>query len=529
MSDGPRRVLRTLDVWALGVGIVVCGQYFGWNLGLKGNGPAAMLIASLIVCVLFLAWVLTLSELAVAMPTAGGPLEFGRRAGGPWLGFLMAWSLLLSCLFGAVATALASGGYVAFLFDPVAPSPRVAAGASLATIVLFFLLQGQGAAEQSRALVWMTCGAIAALVVFWAVAATNFSWGRVWPDDELLPGNKGWGAVLDAIPFALWWLIIIEGVALAAEETQQPQRSIPRGLTWAMLTVIGMVVLTVAAACGATHYADLAAGPDGKDIDYPLPLVVGRALAGGFPVLLYAFTAVALLGLVASYHGLLYGTSRQAFALGRDGYLPSALGWLHPRRGTPVTALVAVSAVVAGFAVANLWFVESIKLAVLVAGLASLIWYILAMVCLLVLRSREPDLFTRYRAPLPRLLPFVVLALSAVALAVYPRIDANVVPLTAALYAAGGGYYLLFARPRLRPLLAGPADPAGIPIRQPWLERSAGAALALVLIAVGWIVLGASGLVSGVPFDPRSQAIAVLGLLAVALGLLGVVALRHGG
>src|SRR5438132_13443803 len=87
--------LRVRDVWALGVGIVVCGQYFGWNLGLKDNGPVAMLIASLAVCLLFLAWVLVLSELAVAMPRAGGPLDYGRRAGGRWLGFLMGWSMFL--------------------------------------------------------------------------------------------------------------------------------------------------------------------------------------------------------------------------------------------------------------------------------------------------------------------------------------------------------------------------------------------------------------------------------------------------
>ena len=84
-SDLRRGQLRVRDIWALGVGIVVCGQYFGWNLGLKDNGPVAMLIASLVVCLLFLAWVLTLSELSVAMPRAGGPLDYGCRAGGPWL------------------------------------------------------------------------------------------------------------------------------------------------------------------------------------------------------------------------------------------------------------------------------------------------------------------------------------------------------------------------------------------------------------------------------------------------------------
>ena len=77
-----KKPLRVLDVWALGVGVVVAGAYFGWNLGLKDNGPVAMLVASLLVCLLYLAWVLALAELTVAMPLAGGPLAYGRRAVG---------------------------------------------------------------------------------------------------------------------------------------------------------------------------------------------------------------------------------------------------------------------------------------------------------------------------------------------------------------------------------------------------------------------------------------------------------------
>ncbi|HEY2250824.1 MAG TPA: hypothetical protein VGH74_07170, partial [Planctomycetaceae bacterium] len=107
-----KRPLRVLDIWALGVGVVITGEYFGWNLGLKDNGPIAMLVASLIVCLLYLVWVLALSELSVAMPFAGGPLAYGRRAAGPTLGFVMGWSMFLECQFATIATALATGGYI---------------------------------------------------------------------------------------------------------------------------------------------------------------------------------------------------------------------------------------------------------------------------------------------------------------------------------------------------------------------------------------------------------------------------------
>src|SRR5207248_5002006 len=104
--------------------------------GLRGNGPVAMLVASLLVCLLYLTWVLALAELSVAMPFAGGPLAFGRRAVDPSLGFVMGWSMFLECQFATIATALATGGYVAFLVNPAEPDPTVRVCAALATILV---------------------------------------------------------------------------------------------------------------------------------------------------------------------------------------------------------------------------------------------------------------------------------------------------------------------------------------------------------------------------------------------------------
>src|SRR5882672_9632537 len=134
-----KKPLRVLDIWALGVGVVVAGAYFGWNLGLKGNGPVAVLLASLLVCLLYLTWVLALAELSVAMPFAGGPLAYGRRAGNPLLGFVMGWSMFLECQFAAIGTAMATGGYVAFLFNRESPDPAIELTASLGTVILFFV------------------------------------------------------------------------------------------------------------------------------------------------------------------------------------------------------------------------------------------------------------------------------------------------------------------------------------------------------------------------------------------------------
>jgi ethanolamine permease len=438
-----KKPLRVLDIWALGVGVVITGEYFGWNLGLKDNGPVAMLLASLVVCLLYLTWVLALSELSVAMPFAGGPLAYGRRAVEPSLGFVMGWSMFLECQFATIATAIATGGYVAFLFNPGKPDPTVAVWAGLAVVVVFFLLQFWGVKEQSLVMVIMTYGAILGLVLFWLLAAGNFSSERVWPQQDLFAG-KGWKGVLDAVPYALWWLVMIETVALAAEEAHQPHRTIPRGLVWAQLTLIVLVVLTWLFACGAMNFQEFA------EVDYPLAAVVRSVWWGRSPVVVYGFGLIALFGMIASYHGMVYGTSRQAFALGRAGYLPRILGEVHATRRTPVPALLLCSLITAGFVVANFWYKDAIGVAVLVSSLAALVWYILAMGCLFVLRQREGGLFHSYQAPLYRVLPFTVVVLSVFAVYVYGVINLNVIPLTALLYAAGLCYYWFWAQPRLQ-------------------------------------------------------------------------------
>src|SRR5438067_7809768 len=132
-----KKPMGVLHIWALGVGVVITGEYFGWNQGLKEGGPVGMLLATLFVCALYMMWVLALSELSVAMPFAGGPLAYGRRAVGPAFGFIMGWSMFLEALFATIGTAIATGGYLYFvlsLFFDDLDSPLVTTGAGLVTV-----------------------------------------------------------------------------------------------------------------------------------------------------------------------------------------------------------------------------------------------------------------------------------------------------------------------------------------------------------------------------------------------------------
>ncbi|MBI4553396.1 MAG: amino acid permease [Candidatus Latescibacteria bacterium] len=524
-----KRPLRAIHVWSLAVGVVIAGEYFGWNYGLPVGGPLGMLIASLFVCVLYLVWVLALAELSVALPFSGGPLAYGRRAVGPWFGFLMGWSMFLESLFATIGTGLAAGSFLAFLVNSQQQDPLHVTFFAVIVTVIFFALQCVGVREQATLALWLTYAAIGALVLFWVAVAPAVRLDRI-VTDPLLP--NGWKGVLGAVPYALWWLVVIEAVALSAEEVHEPERNLPAGLVWGQITLVGLVV--------ATWFFAVGAGRDYQQtgaVAFPLSLVMQDVWGGtGLEWLVTAFSAVALAGLLVSFNGMLYSTSRQSYALGRAGYLPLIFGTVHVTRRTPTVSLFVWSLVTVGFIAWGYFNKQAIEQAILVSTLTALIWYILSIYCLFALRRSEPGLPRPYRVPVYPVLPVVVAILALFAAVMYSVTNINVLPFTLVLYIGGMVYYALWARKRLK--TAAPeevaarfareyatANPSG---RTSWLGTSRGEVvtalvLLLVVVSLGWIVIRAMGVA---PLLPGGWEIVYTACLyALALGCVCGVAL----
>lgn len=472
-----KKPMGVLHIWALGVGAVIAGEYFGWNPGLKEGGPIGMLLASLFVCALYMAWVLSLTELSVAMPFAGGPLAYGRRAVGPAFGFIMGWSMFLEALFATIGTAIGTGGALYFivqllwpeglesavitfgLVDPsagdiketallAATTARLAATTvfGLLAVCFFGALQWVGVKEQAKVMEWMTYGAIVGLVWFWSACIPGVRIERIWTTPLLL---TGWLGAVKAIPYAIWWLVMIETVALAPEEAHEPHRSIPRGLTLAQMTLIVLVVLTwfFVSAAGSSYETT----GDDSQAAYPLQFVYKEVWSrpSDLPHVA-AFSMIAIFGMVASYNGMIYAVSRQSFSLGRAGYLPRILGHVHATRRTPDVSIIFWSLVVAGFVIWGYFNQSIIMDAVLICNLTALTWYVLAMVCLFILRVREPDMERPYKVPLYPILPALVIVMSAFAAVVYGWLSKPIVLwLTPLMYGVGCAYYFGLARSRL--------------------------------------------------------------------------------
>jgi ethanolamine permease len=191
-------------------------------------------------------------------------------------------------------------------------------------------------------------------------------------------------------------------------------------------------------------------------VDYPLPLAFKKVWGTGW--FLKSFSAVALSGLIVSYSGMIYATSRQAFSLGRAGYLPKILGSVHTKRRVPDVALALCTLVSILFIVLGRFYEKATAVAILISTLAAVIWYVLAMICLFVLRRKEPGLFRPYRTPAFPWLPLFVALLAAFCGYLYAWVNVQVLLPTAVLYVAAGVWYAV--RGRKSVLAAAPEEVA---------------------------------------------------------------------
>jgi ethanolamine permease len=165
-----------------------------------------------------------------------------------------------------------------------------------------------------------------------------------------------------------------------------------------------------------------------------------------------------LFGLVASFHGIILGYSRQIYALARAGFLPAALGAVHPTRQTPHLAIIAggVVGIAAIFSDELIQFNGQTLTAniVTMSVFGAIVMYIMSMLSLFKLRRDEPELARSFRAPLFPWSPGFALLGAVVCLITMVYYNPLIAALFAGLMLAGYVYFLGTAKRRTEPVLA---------------------------------------------------------------------------
>jgi ethanolamine permease len=424
----------------LGVAYVVSGDFSGWNFGLAQGGFGGLAIAAVLMGLMYTCMVFSLAELAAILPTAGGGYGFARRALGPWGGFLTGTAILIEYVLAPAAIAIFIGDYVQSLglFGLTSGWPVY-----LACFVVFIGIHLWGVGEALRFSLVVTAVAVAALLVFVAGALAHFDFGSLSdiPVDRGASGAGSWLpfgvlGIWSAFPFGMWFFLGVEGVPLAAEETRDPARTLPRAMAWSMGILLLLALLTFVAATGARGSAAVQ--------DAGNPLVEALQPAGHATALSRIVNYAGLAGLVASFFSLIYAGSRQLFALSRAGYLPRFLS-LTSRRKAPYLGLLVPGAL--GFALAAATGDGARMLNVAVFG--ATISYALMSLSHVVLRRREPNLPRPYRTPGGVATSSAALVLACSALVATFLVDQEAAFIALGVYAVALAYFACYSRHRL--------------------------------------------------------------------------------
>ncbi|WP_257351021.1 ethanolamine permease [Pseudalkalibacillus decolorationis] len=437
-----KRALKPIHLWAISVGMVISGQYFGWNYGFEQGGTIGLIIAAIFITIFYTAFIFSYSELSTSIPHAGGPSAYARKAMGPFAGFMTGMSVLIEFVFAPPAIAVATGAYINFLIPSINP-----VYATVAVFVFFILINMIGV--KGAALIEMTATIIAliGLATYYAAGVSHVKWEYI-VNSNAFP--NGWTGVFMAMPFAIWFYLAVEGGAMAAEEVENPKKDIPKGF------IAGIATLTLCTIGTLLITAGLGGGI-GQPADNPLPEAL-VSVYGDTHFLPKLAAIIGLAGLIASLHGIIIGYSRQTFALSRAGYLPKFLSKLSKRQ-IPTWGLIlpgAIGVIAAG----NATFANQL---IILAVFGAAMMYCLSLISLFVLRIKEPDLKRPFKVAYPWVPTLaLILGLFSLFCVIYYSILGSTLPLfgldvpllivLAVIYGGAIVYYFTVSKHKLLPI-----------------------------------------------------------------------------
>jgi ethanolamine permease len=383
---------------------------------------------------MYLALVLGMAELSSALPAAGGGYTFARRALGPWGGFATGTAVLIEYSIAPAAIATFIGAYVQSLglFGI-----RDGWWVYLTMYTVFIGIHLMGVGEALKAMFVITGIALAGLAIFAVAAVGHFQLANLTdiPRSDATGASAflphGYLGMWSALPFAIWFFLAIEGVPLAAEETSDPARNVPRGI----IAAIGVLLV----ACAVVLVLTTGAGGAQAMSSSGNPLVAALGQTGAARVVNY----IGLAGLVASFFSIIYAYSRQLFALSRAGYLPQLLSITNSRKA-PTLALVVPGVI--GFAL-SLSGKGDLLLNMSVFG--ATLSYVLIMTSHIVLRRTAPDMVRPYRTPGGTVTTGFALVVAALALIATFLVQSLAAFYCLAVFCLFIAYFALYSRRRL--------------------------------------------------------------------------------
>ncbi len=370
------RVLGPGHVWALGVGIVLVGEYTGWNFSADKGGSLAALMVCWIIGLLYTSVAMIDSEVTSTIAAAGGQYAQAKHIVGP----LMAFNVALYMVFAYTMLEVSDAILVGDTIVAKANTDGLNHNAFLAvTIVSLAWLNYRGVLATLNFNFVITALAYVAIVVLF-LSVSPWSQGAVLKLGEMVtPANSlpyGWIGVIASFHFGIWYFLGIEGPTQAAEEVRSPARALPYGTMAGMITLLiaGAMTWYVCASLMPWEYLGVTA--------YPL-WDAGRLT--GSPLLENMMFFATLLAAIASANGCVNDSARAWFSLGRDRYLPTWFSAVHPKYRTPYRSILFLLPIALAFA-----FISDLNQAITFSILSGVLQYTFMSVNIIMFRNKWP-------------------------------------------------------------------------------------------------------------------------------------------
>ena len=391
-AELPRR-LGFWEATLIVIGVTIGSGIFRVPAGVADTvgSPAAVAAVWVIGGIIALCGALSLAELAAAIPEPGGVFVYLREVYGPAVAFLFGWMYLFVGPTGIGAVAVVFGEYLGELAGLSPLGVRLAAAAAIVIAAAASYRSVRGASALQGTATVAKVAALAAIVVT-ALVFGDGGWGT-FAADAPAPVDARWSGVGLGLVAALWAYNGFQDMLPVAGEVRNPGRALPRALLAGTAIVVAVYLSANAAYLYVLPYETLRASP----------LVASDAMVRIVgPVGAIAVAAAVMVSTFGTVNALALTQPRVFYAMADAGLLFRPLARVHPRFATPHVAIVAYAVV----AVIGVWVRSFEQLAeAFVLG----VWPFLALavVGVLVMRGRRPELVRPYRTPWYPVVPLI--------------------------------------------------------------------------------------------------------------------------
>ena len=378
---GDAALLRAVGIVALTaavINVIVGGGIFKLPAALATTVGTAAPLAYLAGALAIIPIALCFAAAGSRVTVTGGPYTYVERAFGPFSGFISGALMWITNLASsaAIAAALTDQAATAFeLFRTTGPRTALLIGVYAGLVAL----NAYGVKLGARAIVVLATLKLTPLVLLAAIGLFFVDWSAIvaapWP------GVAALGTSMVLVMFAYSGM---ETALVPSGEVSNPSRDVPRA-TLAAIAIVVLLYLSLQLVCQALVGAQLAGHRA------PVAAAAGALWTPGFGLLL-ATASVSMLGFL---QGNMLGSSRLAYALARDGYLPEPLSRITATRRVPLFAVLTHSVISCALAIAG----NFAALALLSGGAVCLVYVGVALAAWKLERGDVADHGPPFRLP----------------------------------------------------------------------------------------------------------------------------------